>query len=71
MESKCEIRCLNCQKRFLSPIQFETAKAFFKGFAAVKTNCPHCGKMTLCRKTNMIYAGRAGSARKIKGDKTA
>ncbi len=61
MEHKCEILCLNCHKRFPSPIQFDTAQAFFREFSAVKTNCPHCGAMTLCHKPNMLFAGSAGT----------
>jgi hypothetical protein len=56
------IRCLNCNKWFLSPIFFGDFKSFDTStMEGNQAQCGHCGKMTDCNKENMrVRAKGAG-----------
>ncbi|MFV9631733.1 MAG: hypothetical protein ACNYWM_11780 [Methanosarcinales archaeon] len=61
---RCEIRCLNCNKLFPSPIQFGGIKSFLSSdLIGNKAQCPFCGLMTDCNKNNMLFDQRDSEGR--------
>ena len=61
---RCEIRCLNCNKWFPSPIQFGDANSFFSSdTSGNKAQCPYCRLMTDCNKDNMLFDQRDSEGR--------
>lgn len=52
----CQIVCFVCHEQFSSPVQFETAGAFFNSFlVGARVVCSRCGKETACQTENMKY----------------
>lgn len=53
---RCEVKCLNCNNWFTSPIQFGDEISFSTSVISNnKAQCPLCGKMTNFSKDNMRF----------------
>ncbi len=59
---KVQVKCLNCEQWFDSPIVFGEFDSFDTStLEGNQTQCPHCRKMTDCNKENMrVRAEDAG-----------
>jgi hypothetical protein len=57
-----QIKCLNCNQWFNSPIFFADFDSFDTStMIGNQAQCPHCGRMTGCNKENMrVRAKDAG-----------
>lgn len=57
-----DIKCLNCQNWFPSPIFFGDSKSLDTSYMEGNlAQCHHCGKMTNCNKENMRAKFEGGS----------
>jgi len=70
----CEIKCLNCEKWFQSPIQFGSVRPFDTSHMYGNlVQCRYCGQMTNCNKENMRFVERdseTGEVHYIEGEDT-
>ena len=59
---KIQIKCLNCEQWFDSPISFGDLDSFDTStLEGNQVQCPHCSKMTGCNKKNIrVSAEGAG-----------
>jgi hypothetical protein len=55
----CEIRCTDCQRWFMSPIQFGDAGSYFNStLRGNRAKCPHCQSIVPINKENMRFSER-------------